>query len=67
MSAAAVAVPDDKWGEVPCAFIEVNDQSQWKKILQKNGVPLILFYKTPKYYFFESIPRTSRGRFKNIF
>ena len=62
-AAAVIAVPDDKWGEVPCAFIEVNDQSQWSEDLAKKWCSAHLAsYKTPKYYFFENIPRTSTGK-----
>jgi fatty-acyl-CoA synthase len=62
-AAAVIAVPDEKWGEVPCAFIEVKDQSQWQEELAKQWCTSHLAsYKIPKYYFFESIPRTSTGK-----
>ena len=62
-AAAVIAVPDEKWGEVPCAFIETKDQSQWPEDLAKQWCANYLAsYKIPKYYFFESIPRTSTGK-----
>ena len=62
-TAAVIAVPDEKWGEVPCAFIETKDQSQWQEDLAKQWCANHLAsYKIPKYYFFESIPRTSTGK-----
>lgn len=62
-AAAVIAVPDEKWGEVPCAFIETKDQSQWQEDLEKQWCANHLAsYKIPKYYFFESIPRTSTGK-----
>jgi fatty-acyl-CoA synthase len=62
-AAAVIAVPDEKWGEVPCAFIEVKDQSQWQEDLAKQWCASHLAsFKIPKYYFFESIPRTSTGK-----
>ena len=62
-AAAVIAVPDEKWGEVPCAFIEVKDQSQWQEGLAKQWCASHLAsFKIPKYYFFESIPRTSTGK-----
>ena len=62
-AAAVIAVPDEKWGEVPCAFIETKDQSQWPEDLAKQWCANHLAsYKIPKYYFFESIPRTSTGK-----
>ena len=62
-AAAVIAVEDDKWGEVPCAFVELkphcqlnDDQAnQWCK-------DNLASFKVPKYYFFESIPRTSTGK-----
>ena len=42
-AAAVIAVPDDKWGEVPCAFIEVNDQSQWQEDLAKQWCSCLLY------------------------
>ena len=62
-AAAVIAVPDEKWGEVPCAFIEVKDQSQWQEDSAKQWCASHLAsFKIPKYYFFESIPRTSTGK-----
>ena len=62
-AAAVIAVPDDKWGEVPCAFIETKDPSQWREDLAKQWCAQHLAsYKIPKYYFFENIPRTSTGK-----
>ena len=41
----------------------MNDQSQWQEDLAKQWCSAHLAsYKIPKYYFFESIPRTSTGK-----
>lgn len=40
LHAAVVAQPDDKWGEVPCAFIELKSESQ-----QPTEAELIAFCK----------------------
>ena len=61
--AAVVSKTDEKWGEVPCAFIELKPQHQWnddqaKEWCKKN----LASFKVPKYYFFEDIPRTSTGK-----
>ena len=62
-AAAVIAVADEKWGEVPCAFIEVKPQRQWSNDQAtqwcKEG---LASFKVPKYYFFEEIPRTSTGK-----
>ena len=61
--AAVVAKPDEKWGEVPCAFIEMKTNHQWKKGLARLWCKEKLSsFKVPKYYFFETIPRTSTGK-----
>jgi fatty-acyl-CoA synthase len=64
MEAAVVAKPDEKWGETPCAFIEL-----------KPGVPapsaeaIIEFcrahmarYKVPRHVVFGPLPKTSTGK-----
>lgn len=38
VAAAVVAVPDDKWGEVPCAFIELTDACSTNLETRINGV-----------------------------
>ena len=62
-AAAVIAVANEKWGEVPCAFIELKVQHQWNsdEALQWCKSNLASF-KVPKYYFFEDIPRTSTGK-----
>tara|TARA_Y100000768_G_scaffold325617_1_gene262633 strand:+ start:463 stop:2100 length:1638 start_codon:yes stop_codon:yes gene_type:complete len=62
-AAAVIAVSDEKWGEVPCAFVELKPNKQLvseqaKQWCKKN----LASFKVPKYYFFESIPRTSTGK-----
>ena len=62
-AAAVIAVPDTKWGEVPCAFIELKANHQWKEGLAQMWCKKNLAsFKVPKYYFFENIPRTSTGK-----
>ena len=66
--AAVVAKPDAKWGETPCAFVEL-----------KPGVPapaaqeLIAWcrehlagYKTPRHVVFQDIPKTSTGKIQKF-
>ncbi|MDN3566666.1 acyl-CoA synthetase [Paeniroseomonas aquatica] len=63
MLAAVVAKPDDRWGEVPCAFIEL------KPGAEATEAELIAFvrthlagYKAPKQVIFTEVPRTSTGK-----
>ncbi|MGR3343237.1 MAG: AMP-binding protein, partial [Paracoccaceae bacterium] len=57
---AVVAKPDEKWGEVPCAFVEL------KAGAMVNADELIAFararlagFKTPKMVVFQELPKTS--------
>ncbi len=58
-----VAKPDEKWGEVPCAFIEL------KPKMRADEDDLVLHckshlagFKVPKEFIFKSIPKTSTGK-----
>ncbi|UWQ20350.1 AMP-binding protein [Jannaschia sp. W003] len=60
---AVVAQPDDKWGEVPCAFVELRDGAE------ASEAELIAFararlagFKTPKRVVFGPLPKTSTGK-----
>ena len=61
--AAVVARPDDKWGEVPCAFVEL------KPGMEATEAELIAHcrermagFKAPKAILFAELPRTSTGK-----
>jgi fatty-acyl-CoA synthase len=61
--AAVVALPDAKWGEVPCAFVEL------KPGAQLDEAALLAFcrehlarFKVPKRIVFGEVPRTSTGK-----
>jgi fatty-acyl-CoA synthase len=65
--AAVVAKPDGKWGEVPCAFIELKDNAQTTE------AEIIAFcrsqmsgFKTPKAVVFGPIPKTSTGKIQKF-
>ena len=58
-----VAKPDEKWGEVPCAFIELKP----KMIVNKDDLVEhcknnLASFKVPKEFIFQSIPKTSTGK-----
>jgi fatty-acyl-CoA synthase len=61
--AAVVAKPDVRWGEVPCAFIELRDGYRLgaRELQEFCGLHLAGF-KTPKVFSFQTIPRTSTGK-----
>ncbi len=60
---AVVAMPDEKWGEVPCAFVELVegcDISEADLIEHARGE--LAGYKRPKRVIFEALPKTSTGK-----
>ncbi|TDQ84151.1 fatty-acyl-CoA synthase [Dongia mobilis] len=65
--AAVVAKPDPKWGEVPCAFVEL------KPGQAASEADLIAFcreslagFKTPKRIVFGDVPKTSTGKIQKF-
>ena len=63
MLAAVVALPDDKWGEVPCAFVELRpDASATEAELIAHCRGLMAGFKAPKRVVFTELPRTSTGK-----
>ena len=65
--AAVVAAPDDKWGEIPCAFVEL------KPGASADEATLIAFtrqtlagFKTPKRVVFQELPKTSTGKIQKF-
>jgi fatty-acyl-CoA synthase len=62
-AAAVVAKPDEKWGEIPCAFIELRPgmaATEAELIAHVRG--LIAHYKAPRAVVFGEIPKTSTGK-----
>jgi len=65
---AVVAKPDEKWGETPCAFIELKEGAE-----QVSEADVIAFcrdnlahYKCPKSVIFCDIPKTSTGKIQKF-
>jgi fatty-acyl-CoA synthase len=64
---AVVAKPDEKWGEVPCAFVELKEGTE------ASAEELIAFaraklagFKTPKLVVFCDLPKTSTGKIQKF-
>jgi fatty-acyl-CoA synthase len=66
-AAAVVAKPDDKWGETPCAFVELKPG--------KSATPDDLIgwcrdhlarFKVPRHIVFVELPKTSTGKIQKF-
>ena len=64
---AVVAKPDEKWGETPCAFVEL------APVKQATSDEIISFckenmagFKRPKYVIFGELPKTSTGKIQKF-
>jgi fatty-acyl-CoA synthase len=62
-AAAVVAKPDEKWGETPCAFVELKPgQSASADDLLTWCRNNLAGYKCPRYLVFVELPKTSTGK-----
>jgi len=66
-AAAVVAKPDDKWGETPCAFVELRDgeSAEAEEIIQFCRRQLSGF-KSPKHVVFGPLPKTATGKIQKF-
>ena len=66
-AAAVVAKPDDKWGETPCAFVELKPgaKASADELIQWCRKHLAA-YKCPRYLVFAEIPKTSTGKIQKF-
>jgi len=61
--AAVVARPDDKWGETPCAFVELKPgRTATAEELIAWCRARLARYKCPRHILFTEIPKTSTGK-----
>ena len=66
-AAAVVARPDEKWGETPCAFIELKpgrtataeELTQWCR-------ERLAGFKCPRHFVFTELPKTSTGKIQKF-
>jgi fatty-acyl-CoA synthase len=67
LSAAVVAQPDEKWGETPCAFIELkqgaNVSADELRVFCREHMAR---FKVPKTFVFRELPKTSTGKIQKF-
>jgi fatty-acyl-CoA synthase len=65
--AAVVAKPDDKWGETPCAFVElIKDKPSTEKDIIDFCRETLAGFKLPKKVVFCELPKTSTGKIQKF-
>ena len=66
-AAVVIAMPDDKWGEVPAAFVETRDgASPSEAELIAHCKAHLAKFKAPKKVIFEPLARTSTGKIQKF-
>ncbi|MGC1861337.1 MAG: acyl-CoA synthetase [Methylocystis sp.] len=66
-AAAVVARPDDKWGETPCAFVELREgASATAEELIAWSRDNLAHFKCPRHVVFVELPKTSTGKIKKF-
>ncbi len=67
LAAAVVAQPDEKWGEVPCAFVELKPGAQVDEAtLIEFCRGMLARFKVPKRIVFGEVPKTSTGKIQKF-
>jgi len=63
-----VAKPDEKWGETPCAFVELIDHN--KNVTEEDIInhckENMAGFKRPKHVIFCELPKTSTGKIQKF-
>jgi 3-(methylthio)propionyl---CoA ligase len=67
MSVAVVAQPDEKWGETPCAFVELKPgaratEDELRALCREH----LAGFKVPKRFVFRELPKTSTGKIQKF-
>ena len=64
---AVVAIPHERWGETPCAFVELTPGAHADaEALRAWCRERLAGYKVPSTFVFETVPRTSTGKIQKF-
>ena len=67
LAAAVVAKPDEKWGETPCAFLEIKAGAQVSaEDIVAHCKQHLAGYKVPRTVVFGELPKTSTGKIQKF-
>jgi fatty-acyl-CoA synthase len=67
MAAAVVAMPDPKWGETPCAFLEIKpDANVSAEEIIAHCKKHLAGFKVPRAVIFGELPKTSTGKIQKF-
>jgi fatty-acyl-CoA synthase len=70
LAAAVVARPDDKWGETPCAFVELKADADPGAVTAERLIAFcrdnMAHFKAPKTVVFGPLPKTSTGKIQKF-
>ncbi|CAM5208215.1 3-methylmercaptopropionyl-CoA ligase DmdB OS=Castellaniella defragrans (strain DSM / CCUG 39792/ 65Phen) OX=1437824 GN=BN940_08691 PE=3 SV=1 [Castellaniella denitrificans] len=67
LAAAVVARPDERWGETPCAFVELKPDAQvTAEDIIAHCKAHLAGYKVPRHIVFGEVPKTSTGKIQKF-
>ena len=67
LAVAVVAMPDSKWGETPCAFVELKPGSRvTENELMEHCRKNLARFKAPRAVIFGELPKTSTGKIQKF-
>ncbi len=67
LACAVVAKPDDRWGETPCAFIEIKpDTDVTETQIIEHCRKHLAHFKAPRSVIFGALPKTSTGKIQKF-
>ena len=67
LAAAVVARPDERWGETPCAFVELKPGAQADvESIVAHCKAHLAGYKVPRHVVFGELPKTSTGKIQKF-